>query len=128
MRTRESDGVPVAAVVLLTLCIGAVSGLGGAVVGFVVGANPPTATTPAGVTGVTPDPVRPTMTRDEFRKAVVGKTPDEVIATVGRPDRTDDLGGIAWYYRDRTRDPVSLKTDSSAQVVFENGRVVRVNY
>lgn len=83
---------------------------------------------PAG-NGVAATTTTKTYTRDEFRKLVVGKTPDEVIAAVGRPDSTQDSGrDPTWYYDSRTRDPVSGKIDFHAQVIFQDGKVVRVNY
>lgn len=67
--------------------------------------------------------------REEFRQAILGKTPEQVIAAVGKPDSTQDSSGDqSWYYRKRTKDPVTGKLDSVAQVIFERGVVVRVNY
>jgi outer membrane protein assembly factor BamE (lipoprotein component of BamABCDE complex) len=69
-------------------------------------------------------------TRDEFRTKIMGKTADEVIALIGKPDTTQDHGGgdQNWYYDHVSRDPVNGKTDTSVQVIFENGRVVKVNF
>jgi outer membrane protein assembly factor BamE (lipoprotein component of BamABCDE complex) len=68
-------------------------------------------------------------TREEFRAKVMGKTPDEVITAVGKPDSTQESGGNQnWYYEKRSRDPITGNVDRSAQVVFEGGRVVRVNF
>jgi outer membrane protein assembly factor BamE (lipoprotein component of BamABCDE complex) len=73
--------------------------------------------------------VKKTYTREEFRKLIVGKGQDEVIATVGRPDTTQDSGrNPTWYYRNLTVDPITGKTDHSAQVIFKNGVVDHVNY
>lgn len=84
---------------------------------------------PAGGGVVTPAAVTKTVyTRDEFRKLVVGKTPDEVIAAVGKPDDTSESGSVSWTYMYRTKDPITGKTDVSAIVVFEDGRVDRVRY
>lgn len=57
---------------------------------------------------------RPKYTRTEFRQAVTGKTPDEVVSLLGRPDSTEDERGwikamrydklLAW-------DPVSKTVD-----------------
>jgi outer membrane protein assembly factor BamE (lipoprotein component of BamABCDE complex) len=70
------------------------------------------------------------MTREEFRSKVkVGMTQEQVIATVGKPNKTSDGGGtIYWYYDDRTVDPVSGKADAHAQVVFVDGKVQSVNF
>ena len=67
--------------------------------------------------------------REDFRRTLVGKTPNEVIEAVGRPSSTRESGReLTWYYRDRTKDPVAGTLDSHAQVIFQNGVVVRVNY
>lgn len=68
--------------------------------------------------------------REDFRKLVLGKTPAEVIAAVGRPDSTGDISGVGamWYYKNRTKDSVSGKLDTSAQIVFSNGVASHVNY
>lgn len=67
--------------------------------------------------------------RDEFRAALIGKTEDEVLSLVGRPASTQDTrGGVYWYYRDRTRDPVTGRVDRRVQVVFRNGVVDAVNF
>ncbi len=63
-------------------------------------------------------------TRAEFRDLVKGKTPEEVVALVGRPDRTSEVPGQTdWVYNARTRDPVSGKLDLYAVVVFRDGWV-----
>jgi predicted Zn finger-like uncharacterized protein len=73
-------------------------------------------------------PARRTYTRDEFRKLVIGKTPEQVIAAVGQPDSKRELGGaVFWVYRDMTIDPVSKKLDLSINVNFEKGKVVSVD-
>jgi outer membrane protein assembly factor BamE (lipoprotein component of BamABCDE complex) len=84
---------------------------------------------PAVTTADEKGPAAKTWTREEFRQLVVGKSADEVISAVGRPDKTSDNGGDPyWYYWDKTVDPTSGKTDSNAQVVFKHGQVARVNY
>lgn len=73
--------------------------------------------------------VKTTVTREEFRVKVMGKTPEQVIAVVGKPSVTQDHGGDPiWYYNEATTDPVSGKVDYHAQVIFENGRVIAVNF
>lgn len=72
---------------------------------------------------------RKTYTRDQFRDLLVGKTPDEVVKAVGKPDRTHDIAGrIVWHYDGMTTDPATGKPDRTAQVIFEQGVVNRVNY
>lgn len=71
----------------------------------------------------------PTLTRDQFKAAVMGKTPDEVVKKFGRPSRTSEvLGDDVWYFQDIAYDPVANRTDWRTQVVFRNGRVIGVNY
>lgn len=59
----------------------------------------------------------------------MGKCYTAVIEAVGRPDRTQLSGrNEYWYYAGKTTDPVTSKIDRSAQVVFEDMCVVRVNF
>ncbi|VTR92541.1 unnamed protein product [Gemmata massiliana] len=64
--------------------------------------------------------------RDEFRQAILNKNQDDVIALIGKPNRTTESG--YWYYADIVKDPISGKLEDNIQVVFEHGKVVRVNY
>jgi hypothetical protein len=67
--------------------------------------------------------------RAEFKELVMGKTADEVIAAVGKPDRTEaDEFGTYWHYRGRTTDPVTGKTDPDTRLEFKEGRVSEVNF
>jgi hypothetical protein len=67
--------------------------------------------------------------RDEFGKLVQGKTQEEVLKAVGKPDRTQSAGDrVYWYYNKITKDPVKNKIDSRAQVLFQGGRVASVSY
>ena len=47
-----------------------------------------------------PSAQRPSpMSREEFKAKVMGKTPEQVIEAVGRPDRTlDVVGDQTWFY------------------------------
>jgi hypothetical protein len=68
-------------------------------------------------------------TRDEFRDLVIGKTPAEVRAVLGPPKReSESPKRVVWHYQKRTTDPATSKLDEEAQVVFENERVVRIDY
>jgi hypothetical protein len=68
------------------------------------------------------------ITQEIFQNAVVGKTPDQVLAAVGKPD---DIFKIElfeyWSYKDRTIDRLGA-IDSKALVVFKNGVVERVQF
>jgi hypothetical protein len=85
----------------------------------------PPAATASPVDTVTP----PTYTRAMFRDLVMGKTPAEVTAAVGKPDRTV-VSGTAdfWYYDGRTTNPATGKADNKVQLVFRVGKVAEINY
>ena len=66
--------------------------------------------------------------RDDFN-AILGKSEDQVLEAVGKPDKTsEDAQATYWHYRGRTRNPATGQTDSDVQVVFERGRVIALNY
>ncbi|MEQ8975685.1 MAG: hypothetical protein RIE73_35555 [Coleofasciculus sp. C1-SOL-03] len=73
------------------------------------------------------------MLQDDFRRAVLGKTKQDVIQAVGRPDSTSDLGEILgnnvsyWDYDNQTLDAASGKF-SSATVRFENNVVEDIRF
>ena len=87
--------------------------------------------------------VAKTYTRDEFRRLVMGKTGDEIVAAVGRPDdaRKDVAGetrrdGVIvtenhdwWEFRDRVLNDATGKPFSRAAVRFNNkGQADRLDY
>jgi len=77
------------------------------------------------------EPANKLYPRDEFRKLLMGKTADEVIQLIGKPDSTSDFGDgePTWRYKDITTDPVSGRTDTSVTVWFNRGkRVFNVTY
>jgi hypothetical protein len=68
-------------------------------------------------------------TRDEFRDLVMGKTAGEVRTLLGSPKKeSESPKRVVWHYPERTTDPATSKLDGEARVVFENERVVRVDY
>jgi DNA-directed RNA polymerase subunit RPC12/RpoP len=80
---------------------------------------------------------KPKYSRESFREAFVGKTLEEVIAVLGRPDKTsDDQGNVRSidYKRILTHDPISKTVDRSVMLIFGfdpragNHRVVRDVY
>lgn len=96
-----------------------------------VPATSPAPRLPASIPGPAPatTPAAKRWTRDEFRALVMGKTKDEVIAAVGKPDKTqEDRTAEYWYYDKRTYDPVAEKNDNRVQVVFKDGIVTGVNF
>lgn len=67
--------------------------------------------------------------RQEFLDLVRGKTPREVRTLLGPPKKeSESPKRVVWYYQERTTDPATTELDREAQVVFENDRVVRVDY
>jgi uncharacterized protein HemX len=75
----------------------------------------------------TPKP--PPLARDEFKAKVMGKTPEQVIEAVGKPDRAQNGGpDPMWFYDRRTVDPVSRAVDVNAQLVFKSGIVALVTF
>lgn len=68
-------------------------------------------------------------TREEFKAAVTGKTAEEVLRAVGKPDRTSEhLGRQYWYYERASRDTITDKVDVEAQVTFEDGVALSVSF
>jgi hypothetical protein len=67
--------------------------------------------------------------REEFRAMLLGKTQDEVLEIVGKPESTSDSGDLSsWHYKRITKDPVTDKIDSIVFVHFDRGRVSSVDY
>lgn len=73
---------------------------------------------------------RKPLPREEFRKAVLGKTRAEVLEMLGKPERTAEiLGQEVWDYRGVSRDPVAETIDRKAALWFDAaGRVERVTF
>jgi hypothetical protein len=90
-----------------------------------------TAVAPAPPAATVAGPVKKTYTREEFKKAVMGKTMEEVRALLGAPDKTRDAAGgvVRWHYNQRTVDPVTGKPDIFAEVNFDKSGVAEsVNF
>ena len=67
--------------------------------------------------------------RDAFTASVLGKSENQVLDAVGKPDGTsEDAQATYWHYRHRTQNPTTGETDSDVQLVFERGRVIALNY
>lgn len=63
--------------------------------------------------------------REDLKKAVIGKTTEEVKAVLGVPDKTSEADNAKyWTYFEVSRDPVTGKTDKSTTLFFSNGRTV----
>jgi hypothetical protein len=67
--------------------------------------------------------------RLEFSRLVLGKSEEEVIEAVGRPDETtEDDDARYWHFKNRTLDPLTQERDTDVQVVIKGGRVTNINY
>jgi outer membrane protein assembly factor BamE (lipoprotein component of BamABCDE complex) len=72
---------------------------------------------------------RTVYNRDAFSPLVLGKTEEEVYQIIGKPDSTsEDSESRYWHYRKCTRDPVSKEPDMDVQLVFQDGKVAKINY
>lgn len=68
------------------------------------------------------------VTRTQFKTAFLGK-PSATLLRWSKPDSTSDtLGLVFWYYKNKTYDPISGKTDFNVQVQIESGRVTGINF
>lgn len=81
----------------------------------------------AALTYVTRPAANKVYERAELRTAVTGKTQDEVIGLLGRPNRTSG-DGTEWAYYDRSYDKVSGQTDGVIYVIFRDGRVSEIRF
>jgi hypothetical protein len=60
---------------------------------------------------------------------VLGKSEEEVIDAVGRPDETsEDDDARYWHFKKRTLDPLTQEKDADVQVVIKGGKVASINY
>lgn len=76
-----------------------------------------------------PDPAPARMTREEFEKKVMGKTPEEVMELAGRPRSSSKVALLIWDYGGLTYDPVTGTRDVRVAVQFDDdGRVNRVAF
>jgi hypothetical protein len=76
-------------------------------------------------------PPRPprVYTRAEFSRRVLGKSEEEVIDAVGRPNETsEDDDARYWHFKNRTFDPMTQQKDTDVQVVIKGGKVANINY
>ena len=91
----------------------------------VSGCKPATSTTGSGTQTAT----KKTYSRDELRAMVMGKTAEEVVSMLGKPERTNDdsTGEIMMYYPKIAVDTISGKTDG-AYIYLQKSAVVRVTF
>jgi hypothetical protein len=77
-----------------------------------------------------PPPRAPRVyTRADFSRLVLGKSEDEVIDAVGRPNETsEDDDARYWHFKKRTFDPMTQEKDENVQVIIKGGKVANINY
>ena len=74
---------------------------------------------------------KPKHNRDELRNLIIGKTQNQVIEIIGKPESSQDVSGgkQMWYYHSGiSYDPVTDIVDYQVQVIFINGICVMVNF
>jgi len=85
--------------------------------------------------GATSPPVKQfeRVSREELRKSLLGKSPEEVLRVMGKPASADEPTGedkhAMWLYTwGKTFDPVSQVNDNLTNVYFERGKVVKITH
>ncbi len=69
------------------------------------------------------------VSRSVFESSVVGKSAEEILLILGKPDQTQDIGGIKmWYYLEKTRDPITNNIDEMAQILFRGDLAFSVSF
>ena len=67
-------------------------------------------------------------TRDEVKKLVGGKTEEEVLKLLGKPESTGESGGIkTWFYKSIAKDPTTDKIERR-YISFDGGKVFDVSF
>lgn len=68
-------------------------------------------------------------TREEFRQAYMGKTKDEILESLGRPDSTTEYSDKhhSWMYKNAKMDPISGKVDDYTRIEFLDGVVEKIS-
>ena len=67
--------------------------------------------------------------RQDFETKVIGKTPEQVMNVIGRPERTEETSALfQWKYDEVTRETATKKIDKITTVTFERGVAVKVEF
>lgn len=66
------------------------------------------------------------MDRDDFEKATLHKTKEEVIKAVGKPDVIE--GESHWHYHKKTKHRNAKQVDQDAYLEFIGGQVFNVKF
>jgi hypothetical protein len=75
-------------------------------------------------------PINPSLPRERYVfKALVGKSADEVVTAVGKPDSVADSsgGGAVWVFHNRGIDPQTFK-EGNVRLRFKEGLVSEVTF
>lgn len=67
-----------------------------------------------------------TYTLEEWQAVTMGKTPDEIIATIGRPNYTTDYKSgkpFRWHFHKKVMNPATTKYDTGIVVFGDDGTV-----
>jgi len=73
--------------------------------------------------------VKRVYTRAEFSQLVIGKTPEEIETSLGKPNVISEAAGeIIWTYFHPTVDPENGAKDAIARIHFEKGKAVRIKF
>lgn len=80
-----------------------------------------------GCGGVVDAPKKKPPSREDFKKAVMGKTKAEVLELLGKPESTSGVpdSSDSWVYPRATYDPVADKPDARALVIFSRDGIVK---
>ena len=89
----------------------------------------PKSAAPPPVVVTEPVGVKRIYTREEFTRLVIGKSSDEIEASVGKPNMTSEAAGeITWTYFHPTVDPENGTRDAIVRIHFEKGKAVRIKF
>jgi hypothetical protein len=65
--------------------------------------------------------------RDEFKKAFLGASANEVRAKLGAPDHIDVGDVVIWVYNNRTKDNAG-NVDRTVSLILEQDRVTNIDF
>lgn len=69
------------------------------------------------------------LDRDKFKTLVIGKTKEQIVALLGKPEKTFEVAPWEyWDYKKRTKDSVTDKVDGTAELLIQDGQVGAVSF
>jgi hypothetical protein len=68
--------------------------------------------------------------RDDFKALILGKTSNQIILLLGRPNQTQETGSrvMLWYYNEITVDQYSERIDDLVQIYFQDNIAVDITF